>query len=331
MQTFILLSFLIPTVPLYLISLAAKGVKGVSEKPTITHLDNITPQTDANTDQIKVITYNVGYASGDKNNKGAILTKEEILKNLETIAETIRAQNPDVIAIQEADLDASRSWHINQIDYLAKQTQLPYVASVITWNKRYVAWPFWPPTLHFGQMVSGQVILSRYPILDYQTHLFEKPKGNPFWYNWFYLNRIAQKITVEFPSKKIALWNLHLEAFDTETRQEQAQIIANKILSEQAHPTLILGDFNSVTKLSQTITPQELHSLEDHGEAISVLSKSTGFTNAEPEAAGPTFPSWNPIKKIDHIFYSKDFILLDAATITGNEASDHLPLMAVFE
>ena len=317
-------------VPLFLISLAAKGVNGINPSPLIKEDQSIPPLTDNQPLGITIMTYNIGYASGDKNNLGAVLSKEEVLSNLDQIAQVIQNQNPDLIALQEVDIDAARSYHINQAEYLAKKAGYPYTATVITWNKRYVAWPYWPPQNQFGQVVSGQTILSRYPLKEQQVILFDKPKNNPFWYNWFYLDRMVQFLQVELPQGSLSIWATHLEAFDSQTREEQANILSRYIAANNNKPTLLLGDFNSISKKASNLTLKEETEIEDNGQSLAIIENMTGLINAESSITGLTFPSWKPIKKIDHIFYRSDLKLKSVQVIEGILASDHLPLVAEF-
>jgi endonuclease/exonuclease/phosphatase family metal-dependent hydrolase len=325
-----LLLFLLPFIVLtYLISLAAKPVKGISLKESVLEFPEITPLADPNPSQTKVISYNIGYASGDKNNKGSILTEKEITQNLDTIAQTIKTQNPDIVGLQEVDFKAKRSFDINQLEYIAQNAGLPYAAFVITWNKRYMPWPYWPPSIHFGQVVSGQAVLSRYPIASQSLLTFDKPSENPFWYNWFYLDRIAQNLTIKLPNGAVNVWHIHLEAFKSKARLSQAIALSQAILKKITDKTILLGDFNSVSKVKEGLSAKQQAVLEDNGEALEVILRHTKLINAETPDTGLTMPSWEPIKKIDHILYSSDWNLADVYVVDGITASDHLAVVAV--
>ena len=45
--------------------------------------------------------------------------------------------------------------------------------------------------LHFGSMLSGQSILSKYPLKDHQRIILERVKDNPFYRDALYLERLA--------------------------------------------------------------------------------------------------------------------------------------------
>jgi endonuclease/exonuclease/phosphatase family metal-dependent hydrolase len=280
-------------------------------------------------DKIKVLTYNIGYASGRKNNLSVHLTRPEVEANLEAMATALKKIDADVVALQEVDFQSARSFDINQFTYLAKALQMPYGAYVLTWNKNYVAWPYWPPQYHFGRIVSGQAVLSRYPIVGQDFIVMEKPKSNPFWYNWFYLNRIVQKVSLTIGDEPLKLWNVHLEAFDAKSRLQQIERVANWVKADDTQYRMVIGDFNSVSVYSPDAAKDPREKLEDKGEALQKLSEVTGFHNAELNPTFLTMPSWAPVKKIDHVFYPATMNLVATGTAPGLVASDHLPVWAI--
>src|SRR4029434_2931140 len=172
---------------------------------------------------LKIVTYNIGYASGEKNNRPLTLTREEVLENLRAMTQVLKELKPDLLLLQEVDFQSARTFGIDQMDFISRALCFHYGAYVVTWNKRYLPWPYWPPRAQFGRMVSGQAVLSRFPIEKQELFQFPKPSSNPFWYNWFYLNRIVQKLIVKWGDDTFAVFNVHLEAFDSKTRLDQAE------------------------------------------------------------------------------------------------------------
>jgi len=275
-------------------------------------------------DSLTVLTYNIGYASGKKNNMGRILESAEVRSNLVEIAKQIQSLNPDIVALQEVDFDCDRTFHINQMDFLRQTLSYPYSAHVVLWNKKYIPWPYWPPSLHFGSMLSGQVVLSRYPITEQSIKLYDKPSENPFWYNWFYLNRAEQKVQIQLGEKSLSLWNVHLEAYQEKTRVLQATDLGNSFEIDTAPYKIALGDFNSSSFADRSNNDQS-----DSHWALDIFYKTTVAMNAEdPDTPIYTFPSWDPKRKIDHVFYNRNFEKNDAGVIPGPPASDHLPVWA---
>jgi len=204
--------------------------------------------------ELKIVTYNIGYASGKRNNVDAIADEKEVRDNLDQIVKALQEIRPDLLALQEVDFKSKRSFDVNEMEYLAKALHLPYAAYAVTWNKTYVPWPYWPPRLHFGRILSGQVLLSRYPILNQEVTTFEKPRANLFWYNWGYLNRRFQKITLQLGKEKALLWLLHLEAYDFPTRLKQAKELGESVKENPNKLEWVVGDFNSISAIKKKLT-----------------------------------------------------------------------------
>lgn len=268
---------------------------------------------------LRVVSYNIGYAYGDANNHH-LLPAEDVAKNLETAAVALEKLSPDVICLQEIDFDSRRSARQDQLDWLAKRLGYAYAAYDVNWNKRYVPFPYWPPENHFGRMVSGQAVLSRYPILTNRVHVFAKPP-NPFWYDWFYLERTAQEVALDLGGRHVRVWNAHLEAFHRLTRLAQAEAFAELVLASEVGPQIATGDFNDPQAEDAALRAP------NPDNAVTRFLNATGFSEALPERDRMTFPSWAPVVRLDHVVYSKEMTAVSSGTLTLT-ASDHLPVWA---
>ncbi|MGK7926048.1 MAG: endonuclease/exonuclease/phosphatase family protein [Spirulina sp.] len=278
-------------------------------------------------DTLTVVTYNIGYLSGLTNNTAEPRNLELFENNLQTAIQALKPLKPDFIGLQEIDLDSRRSFRVNQVEELAKGLGMKNRAIAVNWDKNYVPFPYWPFSAHFGRLVSGQAVLSRYPIQENDRIVLEKVADNPFYYNAFYIDRLAQVTRIQIQEETVILINVHLEAFDRPTRQKQTQFIQQllkKYLGQ--YPLLLIGDFNSPPPspdrgdptISQLLEIPEIRAAVPRDRLLS------------PEAK--TFPADNAIAKIDYIFYSRDrWELLEWRVVTeAQQASDHLPVMAKF-
>ncbi len=274
---------------------------------------------------LKIVSYNMGYASGKWNNDGHVLTKPEVENHLEQMSKTLKVLSPDLVFLQEVDFFSRRSFESSQMEYLAKALELPYAAYALTWNKRYVAWPYWPLNRHFGRLVSGQAILSRYPLSDSEILSYAKPKDNPFWYNWFYIDRLVQRVKVTTGGIPFEVYNVHLEAFSAKTRKLQLDKLSKWIPSSATPSKIIGGDFNLIWE-SKKITGAALNNQK---RQLADFTKATGLVMGNPSQKQFTFPSWEPEKRIDFIFYSPDFESLTGGVIDNLAASDHLPVWSI--
>ena len=278
--------------------------------------------------KLRVMTYNMGYASGATNNKGINLTHEQVIQNLEQMIREIREIDPDVLALQEVDFDAHRTARVDQFKYLAEHLGYPFGARAITWNKKYLPWPYWPLSRNYRHVVGGQAILSRYPLSEQWVFAFQKPAANQFWYNWFYPEKVIQKVKLKLGEQTYKIWNVHLEAFDDDANLTQLELFSYHI--KLAQPVVVLGDFNAPTgyQIKKSDEPDDREeSLLARQAAFKLLLQNTQYLNAETLDSKFTIPSWNPDKKIDHILIKPEW-KFENAGIGKNQGSDHLPVWA---
>ncbi|MDV3347543.1 endonuclease/exonuclease/phosphatase family protein [Leptothoe sp. LEGE 181152] len=274
---------------------------------------------------LSLVSYNIGYLSGLTNQEAVERPKSLFDGHLESAIATLRSLNPDIIAFQEIDIASKRSYNVNQLDALANALGLANAGLAINWNKNYVPFPYWPISAHFGKIVSGQAVLSRYPIVENNRIVLEKVASRPFFYNAVYLDRLAQVTQVDINGRALIVINVHLEAFDNPTRFNQTHTVRQMAETyAKEYPVLLVGDFNSAVN-----RPEE-------GErSIEVLAESGAFSSALPREQWPdqpTFPSEPPEHKLDYLFYTPESIELTATRVIPEvgTASDHLPLMMTF-
>lgn len=270
-------------------------------------------------DTLTVITYNIGYLSGMTNNRPLERTEAFMADNLNAAADLLCNAEADVIAFQEIDFAARRSYDVQQLDALAERCGFAASASVVNWDERYVPFPSMNPLRHFGRTVSGQAVLSRYPILRQERIALDRPP-TPFYYDAFYLDRLAQVVEIDV-GHPLVIINVHLEAWHVATRERQAEAVRTLYQQVAAdRPTLLLGDFNS--ELPNALPKRR----ED--QAIALLLEDTTLREAFPDSLltnALTFPADAPTVKIDHVFYDRaqmeviDARVLDAAV----HPSDH--------
>lgn len=285
----------------------------------LTTLENaVLPKKDS---IFSIVTYNIGYLSGMTNNLPVAKSKELFDENLQKVLRETKKINPDIISFQEIDYDASRSYHVNQEEEIA-DLGYAFRAKTVNWDERYLPFPYWPISTHFGKVVSGQSIISKYPLKEQERIVLPRVANAPFYRNAFYLERLAQVVKVVLNGKDVILINIHLEAFEKETRVQQFQEVL-KIFNQYSnkYPTILLGDFNSRARDENAIV-QQIFAMKDIGNAA--------FNMNNP---GNTFNTKNPYERIDYIFYTKNSIEYISGKVLNEfeQASDHLPVEMKFK
>lgn len=287
-------------------------------------------------DSFTLVSYNLGYLSGLANNTAFKPNKAFFEANQARAVAALKAVSPDIVGFQEIDFEAKRSYDVDQAEAIAQDLGLGAGAIAINWDKNYLPFPYWPISAHFGKILSGQAILSRYPIEKNSRFVLERVANKPFFYNAFYLDRLAQVAEIRLGEQSVVVISVHLEAFEEQTRVNQTQFVRQ--LAEQyaqAHPVIVMGDFNSALNRPTFVTPQGV-TLTEVEFSIKEMLGSDPFVPAVPpekwQRDNATFPADNPAYKLDYVFYTSNTLeVLETQVIdAAGEASDHLPLMVRF-
>ena len=240
--------------------------------------------TTAAASSLRVMAYNIHHANPP--------SRPDFI-DIEAIANTIKAQNPDLVALQEVDVNTERSGKFNQAEEIAKRLGMHY---------------------YFGKAIDhqggdyGVAILSKFPLSETQVHrLPSKPetKGEP---------RVLATAKIKLPNGTlIRFGSTHLDAQKAPVnRQLQIDEMA-RIATAEELPFIIAGDFNA--------TPDS--------DVIAALDRV--FTRTCQNCA-PTIPVNNPNKTIDFIAFKAPagkFSVSSNQVIDEKYASDHLPVVAV--
>ncbi len=279
--------------------------------------------------QMTIMTYNVGYFSGLTNNKSTQRPQELFETNMRSIATLIQDTRPDIVALQEIDFASKRSYKINQLDALAEATSFPIAARAITWDKHYVPFPPGHPKNYFGRLLSGQALLSKFPILSHERVELQRP-SLPWHRNAFYPDRVAQVVQLDRGGETpVIIIHAHLDHEFPAVRHEQLGQVATLYRQyAQTNPVILLGDFNSV--------PTEEDIIYENDISLAALLEEPHITEAfagQPKEATLTYRADTPDRKLDHVFYNTNFITLVRATVATppDHPSDHRALIVQFQ
>ncbi len=290
--------------------------------------------------QLRGMVWNVHYGYGGETDHFAKHQEIEVNGTLEAIADFIKAADVDFVLLQEVDRAADRTYGQDQLRILAERADFPYYAFVTTWNARYIPFPFGEPDRWLGRLHSGQGILSRFPITSNRRVLLPQPEENPFWYNWFYLNRAVQIVELDVPGESpVQLFNIHLEAFSNTNRMHQANLLKDLVWKDarQDDRILVAGDFNSTAPEA----PQKSKFLDepetDFSKDNTIQTVRSGMPTIDllsrfkvPERIF-TFPAHAPNRQLDHLFAGRAWSQSYGWVQTPEKGilSDHLPLRVV--
>ncbi len=202
-----------------------------------------------------VMTWNLGYgALGDNadffmDGGKMVYTADEdrVRENLSAISAKISEVNPDILYIQEIDLNASRSYFIDELQTIRESTDAPIsegqYAFAPNYKVSYVPLPV-PP---IGKVYAGLAFLSDVKITSADRYSLPCPFKWPL--RIINLKRCLQimRAPVKDSDKELILINLHLEAYD----EGEGKILQTKMLKElmlaeidKGNYVIVAGDFN---------------------------------------------------------------------------------------
>jgi len=293
---------------------------------------------------LRVLTYNIGFTSGIHNNTTTFPTQKEVKENLAKIIEEIKASDADVVCLQETDVNADRTFNTDQVDQIARACTYPYAMVAYNWDLRWLPFPsMWNIKAQYGKTLSGQTILSKYPITKFQVFPLEKPQSHSWAYNQFYPQKMLQVATLEFDRQHVVqIVNLHLEAYDKFNRAKQAANVLDILKKKNLDKgTIIAGDLNAVDLRYLSWLKVTDEPLAQYTEDPTISLFQEQYKEAlDPEGISQsdyknhfTFPSNHPNRQLDHIFYNASGLKLISAKVNqaAGTASDHLPLLGVFQ
>lgn len=224
---------------------------------------------------LRVMTYNLHYGA---NVQGQL--------DLESMAQVIEAQNPDVVGLQEV----SRGWIINgsvdMLSWLANRLEMQAV---------------------FGPAADqqwGNAILTKVPVI--QSANYPLPTEE------LLLKRAFMHVQLQGPGEAAVNFintHYHHQAEGGPVRIEQSQTLID--YASGLDHLIMTGDLNAEHG------DQEIDMLANEGFRDAIIE--SGLSPAH------TSPVPNPVRRIDYIWVSPGWGI-DSASIPYSEASDHLPI-----
>ena len=203
-------------------------------------------------EEYRIVTYNIGFGAYeadygffmDGGTQSWAWSKERLDANLKNIASFLKEQDADFTIVQEVDIDATRSYHFDEREYL-----IPALAEHGAWvfaqnyDSPFLFYPFTQP---HGASKAGLMTFSDFPVTE--ARRVELPIENGFT-KFMDLDRCYSKsrIPVEGGGEMV-LYNLHLSAYTSDGTivDEQLRLLLEDVENEYAAGNWCIagGDFN---------------------------------------------------------------------------------------
>lgn len=238
---------------------------------------------------IRVMSYNIRIASPPSTNWGGT--------DLAAIAKVIKANNPDLVALQEVDAFTERSGKTSdQAKELGEMTGMHY---------------FFAKAVDRSGGDYGVAVLSRYPIEESQAYRLPPLPGSEG-----EVRGLAFIVVKPFGNnQKVGFISTHLDHRSDDDRRFQAEKVLEISAKHKKLPIIFGADLN----------------MEANNKVMEVIKSKYSMHCSDCPL---TFPQVNPTTTIDYLLTnkaaSKRFKVENYRTIREDYASDHMPLMADF-
>ena len=241
---------------------------------------------------IRIMSYNIAAGHGD----------------ISAIAEVIREYDPDIIALQEVDVNwGIRSGYDDQAEYLAEALDMDYFYGEI-----YTLEPD-----RDGEGIPdrqyGLAFLSKEPIWYSRNHQITRHSTQPGEPGIQPLPGFPE-IAIPFPGGIVHFFNTHLDYRpDPAVRETQIMEMIG-IMTEVDAPVVLAGDLNARPDAPEL-------------DPLFVLLRDAWEEREDEDDPGFTFPADEPDRRIDYILHSPHFEVA-MIEVVESQASDHLAIVA---
>ena len=213
--------------------------------------------------EMTLVSWNIGYgALGDNadffmDGGASVYTADEarVKGNLEGIRDRLIKLNPDIIILQEVDINASRSYGTDERELLREA--MPGASEAFAYNYKALYVPYPVPPL--GHVESGLYTLSRAEARTAERIALPCPFTWPVRLVNLKRSLLVSRFPVKDTEKELVRVNLHLEAYDSgEGKEAQTRQLVAFMQAEYEKGNYVIagGDFNQrFTNIDQSAYP----------------------------------------------------------------------------
>ncbi len=200
----------------------------------------------------RVASYNIGFGAYsndysffmDGGRESRARSPEAVRENVAGAMETVKAIEPDVLFLQEVDVDGTRSYHINELDLINEALAGQFASWTFAQNydSPYLFWPLLEP---HGANRAGQATYSAFTIVSALRRQLPIEDG---FMKLVDCDRCYSVQRVPAGGRELVLYNLHLSAYTSDgvIAEEQLAMLFADMLAEynQGNYAIAGGDFN---------------------------------------------------------------------------------------
>ncbi|HEY3235136.1 MAG TPA: endonuclease/exonuclease/phosphatase family protein [Polyangiaceae bacterium] len=200
-------------------------------------------------DRLLVMNYNVKFGGGridfffDCFGDRVLMKKSEVMANLEGLVTKINQVDPDILVLQEVDINSKRAAYVDQMQWLLDHTRLNYGVYASQWKADYV------PSDGIGPVDSGNAILSKFPLAEAERIALSLRTDQSWLERYFYLRRNILRARLDVSiGRSVYILAIHAEAYakDGTKKQHIDRFIEELDTTSQGAWVVACGDFNTL-------------------------------------------------------------------------------------
>lgn len=234
------------------------------------------------------LTYNIGFGAYtpdfsffmDGGKSSWAKSKDSVKETIKGAGELVASKDPDFALVQEIDLDATRSYHVNEYSILKENIPAYNCVFAQNYDSAFLFYPFTQP---HGKSKAGLSLFSKYPITGSLRRSF--PISTSFT-KFFDLDRCYSISRVPVDNgKELVIFELHMSAYGNSDaiREGQIRMLSEDMQKEYEAGNYVIcgGDFNHDLKAADT---------QSKASDASNNTQTDSGDSAEPESWAYPFP-----------------------------------------
>lgn len=302
----------------------------------------------------RIISANLGFGAYsddysffmDGGTESWAFNREAVIDNITGAINSIANSYPDIMLLQEVDIDATRSYHVEEDKLITKVFNLKDLNNLdYTFAQNYDSpFLFYPLTQPHGKSVAGIMTFSKYNIENAVRRSLPIEEG---FSKLIDLDRCYSKNYISTDNgKKLVVYNVHLSAYTTDptTAERQVIMLNEDMLNEVSNGNYVIagGDmnkdllnsssdyFNCETIADNWAQPFPIKLLDSKFTLIGPLDKSNPVPSCR-NANEPYTPGHTLVLTVDGFIVSDNVEVVESKVINNQfKYSDHNPVYLDF-
>lgn len=272
---------------------------------------------------VLVMTWNIRFGIGrgpwfgDACGYKVVYSETEVLTNLQRIADKINTLMPDIVLLQEVDIQSTRSAYVDQLQWLLDHTDYNYAVYGSQWHTQFI------PSDGLGRMNETNVILSRWPLDEAKRIQLDLRTDQFFVERYLYERCCMVEAKVIIPGfQDFYVVNTHTSAFAQDSTRVKHLTSFRKRLQEidaAGYVFVAGGDMNSVPPGSDSTDFCEEHKCEGeivHQAGVEPYHKEGMYYEPETDGMRELYNAFDNVIPLD------EYLQHDSWYFTQNPVPD---------